>query len=62
MATMTPADIALLAQMAGLHFPEEDMPALAEALVEHLAFVEPLLCADLDDGAPALAYDPRWQD
>jgi hypothetical protein len=48
MATMTPADIALLAQMAGLRFPKEDMPALAEALVEHLAFVEPLLCADLD--------------
>jgi hypothetical protein len=62
MATVTPTDIALPAQMAGLRFPEEDLPALAEALAAHLAFVGPLLDADLDDTAAVLTYDPRWPD
>jgi len=62
MATVTPWDVALLAQMAGLRYPDEDLLALAEALAAHLAFVEPLLGADLDDIAPALIHDPRWHD
>jgi hypothetical protein len=58
----TAADVALLAEMAGLRLPDEDLPALAGALRAHLAFVEPLLRADLDDANPALTHDPRWRD
>jgi hypothetical protein len=58
----TPADVARLAAMSGLHLPAEDLPALTEALAAHLAFVEPLLGTDLDDANPALTYDPRWHE
>ena len=58
----TPADVARLAEMSGLHFPDEDVPALAEALGGHLDFVAPLLRADLDDANPALTHDPRWRE
>lgn len=58
----TAADIALLAAMSGLRLPGEDLPALVQALGAHLAFVEPLLGADLDDSRPALTLDPRWRD
>jgi len=58
----TAADVALLAEMSGLRLPDDDLPALAEALAAHLAFVEPLLLADLDDANPALTHDPRWHE
>ena len=56
------ADVALVAELAGLSFPDEDLTALAEALEAHLAFVAPLLAAPLDDLPPALTHDPRWRD
>jgi hypothetical protein len=59
---LSPADIVLLAQASGLRVPTEDLAPLAEALAAHLAFVEPLLLADLDDANPALTLDPRWRD
>lgn len=57
-----PADVALLAELAGLRFPSDDLAPLAEALEVHLAFVAPLLQADLDDVNPSLTHDPRWHD
>jgi Asp-tRNA(Asn)/Glu-tRNA(Gln) amidotransferase C subunit len=57
-----PADVALLAELAGLRLPPEDLEALAEALGAHLAFVAPLLNAELDDVNPSLTHDPRWRD
>jgi hypothetical protein len=61
MTRFTPADVDLLARIAGLRVPDEDLPILAEALTAHHAFVEPLLHAELDDTAPALTHDPRWR-
>lgn len=57
-----PTDVARLAEMSGLHLPDEDLFALAEALSGHLDFVDPLLRADLDDANPALTLDPRWRE
>jgi hypothetical protein len=63
MATrLAPADVALLAELVGLRFPTEDLAPLAEALDAHLAFVAPLLHADLEDVNPSLTHDPRWRD
>ena len=59
---LAPADVALLAELAGLRLPPEDLASLAEALNAHLEFVAPLLNADLDDVNPSLTYDPRWRD
>jgi hypothetical protein len=59
---LTPADVALLARLSGLRVPAGDLEGLAGALEQHLAFVEPLLAADLDDTDPALTHDPRWHD
>jgi hypothetical protein len=60
--TLAPADVARLAELVGLRFPTEDLGAVAEALAAHLAFVAPLLHADLDDVDPSLSHDPRWHD
>ena len=60
MAPFTPADVARLAEASGLRIPEEDLEPVAEALTAHLAFVEPMLRADLPDADPALTFDPRW--
>ena len=57
----TPADVALLAELAGLRLPAEDLAPLAEALAQHAGFVAPMLAADLDDTDPGLAHDPRWR-
>ena len=59
---LTPADVALLAELAGLRFPPEDLAPLAEALEAHLEFVAPLLHSDIDDVNPSLTHDPRWRD
>ena len=59
---LAPADVALLAELAGLHLPPEDLAPLAEALDAQLKFVAPLLSADFDDIAPSLTHDPRWRD
>ena len=59
---LAPADVALLAELVGLRFPTEDLAPLAEALDAHLAFVAPLLHADLDDVDPSLTHDARWRD
>jgi hypothetical protein len=59
---LAPDDVALLAELVGLRFPAEDLAPLAESLDAYLAFVAPLLDADLDDARPALTHDPRWHD
>jgi hypothetical protein len=59
---LAPADVALLAELAGLRFPPDDLAPLAEALDAHFEFVAPLLNAELDDTNPSLTHDPRWRD
>ena len=56
------ADVAIVAELAGLSFPDEDLAALAEALDAHLAFVAPMLAAAFHDLDPALTHDPRWRE
>lgn len=58
---LTLAEVVLLAELAGLRFPAEDLAPLAHAIEQHLAFVEPLLRAELDDVNPALTHDARWR-
>lgn len=63
MATVsTPADVASLATLVGLRVPGRDLDALARALTAHLAFVDPLLAAELEEASPALTHDPRWRE
>ena len=59
---LAPTDVALLAELAGLRLPPEDLAPLAQALDAHLEFVAPLLSAELDDVNPSLTHDPRWRD
>lgn len=59
---LAPADVALLAELAGLRLPAEDLEPLAEALDAHLEFVAPLLNTALEDVNPSLTHDPRWRD
>jgi Asp-tRNA(Asn)/Glu-tRNA(Gln) amidotransferase C subunit len=48
---VTPEEVERLAALAGLRFPEEDLEPVAEALAEHIAFVQPLLRLDRDGDA-----------
>jgi hypothetical protein len=57
---LTPADVVLLAELAGLRIPDRDLEDLAESLSEHRLFVEPMLAADLVDGWSELVA--RWHD
>lgn len=59
---LAPADIALLAELAGLRLPPKDLARLAEALDAHLEFVAPLQHAELADMNPSVAHDPPWRD
>jgi hypothetical protein len=48
---LTPADVALLAELAGLRIPDRDLDHVAQSLSEHRSFVESMLAADFDDGS-----------
>jgi Asp-tRNA(Asn)/Glu-tRNA(Gln) amidotransferase A subunit family amidase len=54
-APLTPADVVRLAEASGLRVPDEDLEPVADALTAHLAFVEPMLRADLPDVKDVLA-------
>lgn len=56
---VTPEDVERLGALVGLRFPDEDLELLAESLVAHLQFVEPLLRRDLSAVEPALRFDPE---
>jgi hypothetical protein len=57
---LTPADVVLLAALAGLRIPDRDLESLAESLSAHRSFVEPMLAADVDDTRSELVT--RWDD
>jgi hypothetical protein len=52
----------LLAQLAGMPLPPEDIALLAGALRNQLASIELIDRLDLADVQPALRFDPRWDD
>ena len=61
-APISPEVVALLARLAGLTLPPEDIEPLATALCSQLASIEALDELDLTDVNPILEFDPRWPD
>jgi hypothetical protein len=59
---LSPETLELIAQLAGITLPPEDIAALAGALRNQLAAIELIDRLDLSDGQPALGFDPRWDD
>ncbi len=57
---VTEEQVAFLANLAGLQFPERDLRPVASALSAYLDLGEVLLRADLADVLPT--PDPRWHD
>ncbi len=54
-------DVARLAELAGLRFPDEDLEPLATALADHARFVASMLEVDASKLDSALTFDPRWR-
>jgi hypothetical protein len=59
---LSPETLELIAQLAGITLPPEDIAALAGALRNQLAAIELIDRLDLSDVQPALGFDPRWDD
>ena len=55
-----PETITLLARLAGLSIPSEDIEPLAGALQNQLASIELLEEMELGDVTPSYTFDPRW--
>ncbi len=55
-----PETITLLARLAGLSIPSEDIEPLAGALQNQLASIELLEEMELGDVTPSCTFDPRW--
>lgn len=54
--------VELLAGLARMPLPPEDIASLAAALGDQLGVVELFDRLDLEDVQPALWFDPRWHD
>ena len=54
------AELRVLCAAAGIEVPDEDLPALAEALSNHRAGAERLRGVDAAGVEPASRFDPRW--
>jgi len=58
--TIDPATITVLARLAGLAIPSEDIEPLAGALQNQLASIELVEEMELGDVTPSYTFDPRW--
>jgi hypothetical protein len=52
--------VAVLAALSGLDVPQEELPALAEALANQARRFEPLLDLDLTEVDAPPSFDARW--
>jgi hypothetical protein len=52
--------VRVLARVAGISIPDEDMDPLIGALRNHLSGMEVLEGLDLDESDPIVTFDPRW--
>jgi hypothetical protein len=52
--------IRMLADVAGISIPDEDIRPLVGAMRNHLAGMEALDALDLDESDPIVTFDPRW--
>jgi len=53
--------VRMLAEVAGIKLPEEDVQPLVGALRNHLKGMEALDCLDLEEFDPIVTFDPRWK-
>lgn len=53
--------VQVLACVAGIRVPDEDLDALVAALRNHLEGVAALDALDLDESDPIVTFDARWQ-
>lgn len=53
--------ITVLAQVAGIEIPKEDMEPLIAAFKNHLVGMQALEGLDLDEHDPITVLDPRWK-
>lgn len=60
-ADIDPAIVEALAVLLGLAVPNEEIPALGDAVRGQLASVRSLEELDLTDVMPAVEFDPRWE-
>ena len=51
----------MLAEVAGIKLPEEDVQPLVGALRNHLKGMEALDRLDLEEFDPIVTFDPRWK-
>lgn len=53
--------VRMLAGVAGIELPEEDVQPLVGALKNHLKGMEALDRLDLEEFDPIVTFDPRWK-
>jgi len=53
--------IRMLAEVAGIKLPEEDVQPLIGAFRNHLKGMEALDRLDLEEFDPIVTFDPRWE-
>jgi hypothetical protein len=58
---VTPEVVDVLAGVAGISVPEEDLELLSAVLANQLAGVRRLEELDLGDVEPIVSFDPRWR-
>ena len=54
--------VRVLAQVAGIDIPEEDLKPLTAALKQHLAAIEALPTMDITDVEPPLVFQVTWDE
>lgn len=53
--------LGVLASVAGLHLPPEDIEPLLAALQSLLAAADEMAAAEIDSLEPIVPFDPRWR-
>jgi hypothetical protein len=62
MQQISPTTIEELASHAGLPLPAERRAIVAALLQQLIDGVSAMDAVELEDGEPALSFDPRWED
>jgi Asp-tRNA(Asn)/Glu-tRNA(Gln) amidotransferase C subunit len=59
---LDPDTIRVLAKVAGIEVPDEDLAPLAAALQQHLASIDALPTMDITDVEPPLVFRVMWDE
>ena len=59
---VTPQTVRVLAEVAGIEVPDEDLPKLAAALTQHVASINALPVSDMPDVEPPLIFKVTWDE